>query len=249
MGYSLGIINKSLRELVLSGYLNEKMTPTLKLKKMMERKKSKHAIILAAGFGMRMIPINMETPKGLLEVKKEPLIERIIRQLHEVEIYSIYIVVGFMKEKYEYLIDEYGVNLIVNPEYAEKNNLYSLKKALPYKVIEINTYEQLRDLDNNSNHLQSEAIRIIEDTFQQVEGNEIRNIDMLKKGMTNRAFIFECYEKKYIMRIPGEGTDKLINRKQEAKVYAKINCQGICDRVVYMNPQNGYKTSSYKQFR
>lgn len=69
-GYSLGIINKSLRELVLSGYLNEKMTPTLKLKKMMERKKPKHTIILAAGFGMRMVPINMETPKGLLEVKK-----------------------------------------------------------------------------------------------------------------------------------------------------------------------------------
>lgn len=33
---------------------------------------------------MRIVPINTEVPKGLLEVKGEPLIERIIKQLHEV---------------------------------------------------------------------------------------------------------------------------------------------------------------------
>ena len=42
---------------------------------------------------------------------------------------QIDIIVGFMKEQYEYLIDEYGVNLIVNREYGEKNNLHSLKLA------------------------------------------------------------------------------------------------------------------------
>ena len=53
--------------------------------------------------------INTETPKGLLEIKGERLIECTIRQLHEVGITEIYVVVGFMKEQYEYLIDEYGV--------------------------------------------------------------------------------------------------------------------------------------------
>ena len=47
-------------------------------------------------------------------------------RLHEVGIKEIYVVVGFMKEKYEYLIDEYGVELVVNSEYASKNNLHSL---------------------------------------------------------------------------------------------------------------------------
>ena len=61
-----------------------------------------------------MVPINTEVPKGLLEVNKEPLIERQIRQLHEVGIREIYVVVGFMKERYEYLIDEFGVELVVN---------------------------------------------------------------------------------------------------------------------------------------
>ena len=39
---------------------------------------------------------------------------------------KIFVVVGFMKEQFEYLIDEYDVELVVNPDYAEKNNLHSL---------------------------------------------------------------------------------------------------------------------------
>jgi len=76
---------------------------------------------------MRMVPIHAEMPKALLEVHGEVLIERMIRQLHEVGIREIYVVVGFMKEQFEYLIDEYGVELVVNSEYASKNNLHSVK--------------------------------------------------------------------------------------------------------------------------
>lgn len=87
------------------------------------------ATILAAGYGLRMVPINTEEPKGLLEVHGEPLIERIIKQLHEVGITDIKIVVGFMKEHYEYLIDKYNVQLIVNTHYSDRNNIYSLYLA------------------------------------------------------------------------------------------------------------------------
>lgn len=96
------------------------------------QQKTSDAIILAAGFGMRMVPINTMYTKGLLEVNGEPLIERLICQLHEADVKEIYIVVGFMKESYEYLIDKYGVKLIVNPEYMEKNNLFSLHRAEKY---------------------------------------------------------------------------------------------------------------------
>ncbi len=45
---------------------------------------------------------------------------------------EIYVVVGFKKEQYDYLVDQYGVvKLVVNMEYAEKNNLHSLAKVLP----------------------------------------------------------------------------------------------------------------------
>ena len=126
-GHSLGVVNRSLKELIKADYLDDSIRPTVKAITEFKQKTPQRAIILAAGFGMRMVPINTEMPKGLLEVNGEPLIERIIKQLHEVGIKEIYVVVGFMKEKYEYLIDEYGVELVVNADYATKNNLHSVK--------------------------------------------------------------------------------------------------------------------------
>ena len=106
-GYSLGKVNQSLAALVKDGYLNKEYTLTDRAVEEIQQKKPKNAIILAAGYGVRMVPINREIPKGLIEVGGEPLIERLIRQLHEAGIHKIDIVVGFMKEQYEYLIDQY----------------------------------------------------------------------------------------------------------------------------------------------
>jgi len=128
-GYSLGKVNSSLKKLTELGYIDEKMQCTSKAYKELEEKKPENAIILAAGFGMRMVPINVEVPKGILEVKGDPLIERLIKQLQEAGISKIDIVVGFMKEQYEYLIDKYDVNLVYNKDYMTKNNLYSLKRV------------------------------------------------------------------------------------------------------------------------
>lgn len=355
IGHSLGIVNRSIKELISEGYLDEEIRPTEKALCEAKEKAPKNAIILAAGFGMRMVPINTETPKGLLEIKGERLIERTIRQLHEVGITEIYVVVGFMKEQYEYLIDEYGVDLIVAPDYATKNNLHSLKMAAdhlsnsyiipcdiwceknPYSrnelyswymvsdlvdddstvrvnrkqelvvqkeqaggnamigicylleaeaaivrerletfgrdsrydgafweetlyqkdrmivtarvvhaadAVEINTYEQLREIDSDSSQLQTDAIQVICQALG-ARPDEVTNITVLKKGMTNRSFLFSCKDKKYIMRIPGEGTDQLINRRQEAAVYQTIAGRKICDEIAYINPENGYKITEY----
>ena len=73
----------------------------------------------------------------------------------------------------------------------------------------------------------------------------ITDIHLMKKGMTNRSFYFQCRGKKYIMRIPGEGTDKLINRKEEASVYRAIAGKDLSDRVLYINPVNGYKITEF----
>lgn len=359
-GHSLGVVNRSVKNLQKEGYLDEDVRLTEKAHLEFQEKAPKNAIILAAGFGMRMVPISMEIPKGLLEVHGELLIERTIRQLHEAGIREIYVVVGFMKEKYEYLIDGFDVTLIVNPEYAAKNNLHSLKRALrhlsnsyiipcdiwcdqnPYRrrelyswymvsdlvdndssvrvnrkmelvstpaltggnamvgisylleeqaavvrkrieaysqdprcdgyfweealyqddknqkdkmivtarvvhtadVMEINTYEQLRELDGDSDHLKTDAIRVISQALQTSE-EEITHITVLKKGMTNRSFLFSCKGKKYIMRIPGEGTDRLIDRRQEALVYQTIREKGLCDEITYLDPENGYKITGF----
>ena len=354
-GYSLGFVNRVVKELQEEKWLSPTGELSKKAKTFIKENQPQRAIILAAGFGMRMVPINTEIPKGLMEVKGEVLIERMIHHLHEVGITDIQVVVGFMKERYEYLIDEFQVKLVVNSEYQVKNNLHSLSKVkssldktyiipcdiwseenpfsdfepyswymvtneqsiestvrvnrkrelvmideteqgnqmiglcyvmgeeaklvqeklqefakkpsydhefwectlqdknkwiIPSKVvdseqiIEINTYEQLREIDGNSANLQTDAISIIQDCFN-VEVDEIKNITVLKKGMTNRSFLFECQNQKYIMRIPGEGTDHLINRKEEADVYQALENRQICDDVLYMNPDNGYKITAY----
>jgi len=85
-----------------------------------------NAIILAAGFGSRFVPITFDVPKGLVKVFGEPMIERQIKQLHEAGVTDITIVVGYLKEKFDYLTDKYGVKLVYNPEYSVKNSLSSL---------------------------------------------------------------------------------------------------------------------------
>lgn len=86
----------------------------------------KNAIILAAGKSNRFAPFTYEKPKGLFRVKGEVLIERQIEQLKAANIDKIYIVVGYMKEKFFYLEQKYGVELIVNNQFGTKGNLYSL---------------------------------------------------------------------------------------------------------------------------
>lgn len=62
-------------------------------------------------------------------MKGEILIERQIEQLRLADVEDIYIVVGYMKEKFFYLEQKYGVKLIVNNEFGSNGNLYSLYVA------------------------------------------------------------------------------------------------------------------------
>lgn len=93
---------------------------------------NKNAIILAAGKSGKLAPFTYEKPKGMFKVKDEILIERQIQQLKDAGVNEIYVVVGYMKEKFFYLEQKYGVKLIVNNEFSEKGNLYSLFVARKY---------------------------------------------------------------------------------------------------------------------
>ena len=353
-GVSLGLVNRTLQTLKQAQYLDKYAQLTGKAISLLEARKPEHAVILAAGYGMRMVPVS-NTPKALLEVRGERLIERQIRQLHEAGVHDVCVVAGYRKEQFEYLTDKYGVRLVCNPDYAASNNLHSLflaadcldncyiipcdlwcgknpfrsnelcswyslsaeedlksdvrvnrkgeavlvgrgeagnrmvgiaylcgedsvqlreqlaemddapgfrnafweealyfgdRMSIPARVlpageaVEINTYEQLRELDSSSGSLQAGAIAAICRVFG-VREDGITDIAVLKKGMTNRSFLFTVKGGQYIMRIPGEGTEKLINRRQEALVYEAIRGKGLCDDPVYINPDTGYKITRY----
>lgn len=92
----------------------------------------RNAVILAAGTSSRFIPLSQEYPKGLLEVKGEILIERQIRQLNEAGITDITVVVGYMADKFDYLKEKFGVNLVVNEDFDRYNNSSSLIRVLDH---------------------------------------------------------------------------------------------------------------------
>ena len=88
------------------------------------------AIIMAAGKGERMHPLTEKTPKPLIRVRGKRMIETVIEALHANGIYENYVVVGYRKEQFEPLKEEFpGVKLIENPYYDTCNNISSLYAA------------------------------------------------------------------------------------------------------------------------
>ncbi|WP_242850131.1 NTP transferase domain-containing protein [Clostridium polynesiense] len=87
---------------------------------------------MAAGAASRFAPISYEKPKALIEVRGEVLIERQIRQLREAGIEEIVIVTGYKAEQFEYLKEKFGVILVHNPEFLNRNNNGSIFAAREY---------------------------------------------------------------------------------------------------------------------
>ena len=360
---SLGLVNSTIKAGIASGELEQKNSRELTLTesgvKKLDAFKVKNAIILAAGFGLRCVPLTYETPKGLLEVYGVPMIERQIEQLHEKGITEIIIVVGYKKESFDYLIDKYGVKLVFNPEYATKNNLSSLHCARQWldssyvlygdnwiennifnayeprswystpfaggKTVEwcITTsasdkiekvelggedswvmvgpayfssafseiykkhmeeyqkrpgtedyyYEQVfidrlgtlqiyanRQAGNVYEFDNLEELRMFDPSYSNASNNkimqaiagvlkcaesEIKIIKHIKEGLSNDLFVFSYNDAKYVMRVPGAGIDMINDRAREVEVYEKIVPHGICDDLVYIDSNPGYKITKY----
>lgn len=367
---SLGSVNNLMKECTNAGYIRQtadgRYAVTPAGMELLAGYRVDGAVFLAAGFGSRFVPLTFETPKGLLEVYGERMIERQIKQLHEVGIRDITIIVGYLKEKFEYLIDRYNVKLLYNPEYFCKNTLatlYHARKAFAGKnmyllssdnwmrrnmfhtyecgawyssvhmsgetsewcltynkkglitdvhvggqdawvmygpaffskefsaqffpaleqyyhqpgteqfyweqvylellkgkgqapdmyvnrqpedqVYEFEDLEELRLFDPRyQTRSDNKALELISQVFQ-VPESQIVHIRCLKAGMTNKSFLFQIGDKHYICRIPGPGTELLIDRAHEKAVYDAVAPLGITEHVLYFNGENGYKIAEY----
>lgn len=327
---SLGMVNKVLQENKQFSFIQ----------------KTRKAIILAAGIGQRLLPLN-HIHKAFLEIEDEYLIERLIKQLKEAGIDDISLVLGYQKEKFDYLIDCYGVSVYINRQYRQKSTMHSLsyavhqidnsfilpcdiyfkenpffdydyqsfyafqnietssayfginkkkeiikqadgyvdcggfcfiasqdsqcfkEKILKLKdselyyeealfdkqkmyvipkffngIVEINTFKDIARLDKHSKNLNHPALNCLRELFS-IELDEIESLQLLKEGMTNDSFIFQVKGKRYIMRIPGCGSEQLIVRKQEKEVYDKVKDYGIAEPLVYFNAETGYKVTEF----
>ncbi len=361
---SLGKTNKLFHSLLEDGLLLKESSNyvlTEDAHKLLEEYRGDNAIVMAAGFGSRFVPLTYETPKGLLEVFGERMIERQIKQLLEASITDITIVVGYLKEKFEYLIDKYGVKLVYNEEYDTKNNLatlyhvrhllkntyilssdnfmtknlynkyefeswysavksegetgewclftdkkdritdievggtnawhmygpaffnkefsdklvplleqayhqpgtedfywehilkdnlteleMSINRQEPGVVYEFESLEELRDFDSSyRDQSKNEVMSLLSFIFK-VKEDQIKNIQPIKIGMTNRSFLFEIDMKKYICRIPGEGTENLINRVEEYQSIQAAMELNITENIIYIDPKSGIKIAEFE---
>lgn len=347
-GLSIGNISQRLQSMTDNGILSPDLTV---IPALLSESRPRNLILLAAGPGLRSAPLTREVPKAFLRVKGETLIERLIRQAKDVGIENVIIVAGYHKEAFEPLVDKYGVRILVNPKYAQDDNLGSFllarsflgnsyispadlyfgenpfrkyefvswyavrnpngdanitvgsksritKRGKPnYRAIglayiasteaasiihnasaiahgsltpsfweetlfgkepltvyaremnrgefyDVNSFEDLRQADPDSPDLMNGNIRAILSAFG-ANLRQISDVRIMKKGMTNRSFLFTYKNKDYIMRVPGEGTESLINRKQEFAVYQAIKDFHISDDVRYMDPETGIKITEY----
>lgn len=123
--YSLGTINKTMKELSESGLVLDGAITAQGIDSL-EPYRAKRAIFIAAGFGTRLVPITFNTPKPLVRVHGIRIIDRLIDACLEAGINEIYIVRGYLAEQFDQLLYKYPmIKFLENPVYNEANNISS----------------------------------------------------------------------------------------------------------------------------
>ena len=124
-GVSVGTINSTLvlleeNELVNDGFITQKGIDALAPYRV------KRAVFIAAGFGSRLVPITLNTPKPLIRVKGIRIIDSMLDAVVKAGIEEVIIVRGYLSEQFDQLLYKYpNIKFIENPIYNETNNISS----------------------------------------------------------------------------------------------------------------------------
>lgn len=356
---SLGLVNGLIQKYQEDGLIDDQYRLTEAGIASLAPYKVDNAIIMAAGMSSRFAPISYEKPKGVLVVKDEVLIERQIKQLHEVGIKDITIVLGYMKEQFFYLEEKFNVNLVINDDYFKYNNTSTLmlvrdrlantyicssdnyfsenvfepyvyqayypvleaesqpseyyvefdhqniikkvtigeghwmmmghvyfdhefsktfvdiltqeyekeetkqnlweklyirytkqlrleaRQYQPGIIHEFDSLDELRSFDPTYiNNADSRILKNIASTLD-CQIKDIIGIESIKKGLTNTSFMFTVFDKRYVYRHPGIGTDDYINRESECFSQEVAKELNLDDSFLFMEKDKGWKLSKY----
>ncbi len=142
-GYSLGVVNRTVKDLTAAGLMNRGRITEAGFRAL-EPYRVKRAVFIAAGFGSRMVPITFNTPKPLVRVHGVRIIDLLIDACLAAGIDEIYVVRGYLGELFDQLLYKYPmIKFLENPIYNEANNISS---ALVARYMLSNAYVFEADL-------------------------------------------------------------------------------------------------------
>lgn len=158
---SVGTVNKLVKDMTAEGFIHNKRISSAGMTAL-EPFRVQRAILMAAGFGSRMVPITLNTPKPLVRVKGTRIVDTLIDALLAADITEIYLVRGYLSEQFDQLLYKYPmIKFIENPMYNEANNIVSVMCCGPLirnsYIMEADLYIRNPDLiqkyQYNSNYL------------------------------------------------------------------------------------------------
>ena len=135
-------------------------------------------------------------------------------------------------------------------EWLVKDNLETFPpfyfKEYPLGYIhEFDYFEELRAFDKsylaNTN---SKIISNIKSVFH-CNDEDIVAFRCINEGLTNTSFIFRVAGKDYIYRHPGDGTELIINRRNERTSLEHARDLGLDPTYIEMNVEEGWKISRF----
>ena len=134
---TLSNVTKLTKDLSDRDYINELADGEIEISekglKALEPYRVRKAIILAAGFGQRLAPVTLDTPKPLVKVNGVRILDTLLDALYSKGITNITIVRGYKKEQFDQLLEKYPtINFIDNPEFNLANNISSAVHAIDY---------------------------------------------------------------------------------------------------------------------
>ena len=163
---TLNNATKLTHDLLEKDYINETADGELEISekgmKALEPYRVRKAIILAAGFGSRLAPVTLDTPKPLVKVNGVRIIDTLLDALIRAEITNITIVRGYRKEQFDPLKEKYPtIRFIDNPDFNLANNISSAMQAIDLidrcYICEADLYitnpDVIRKYEYNTNYL------------------------------------------------------------------------------------------------
>ena len=122
---SIGTVNSTIAKLEENNFINEGKITQQGLSEL-EPYRVKKIIFIAAGFSSRLAPITLNTPKPLIRVNGQRIIDSMLDTATNLGIEEIYIVRGHLSEQFDQLTYKYpNIKFIDNPKYNEENNISS----------------------------------------------------------------------------------------------------------------------------